>query len=58
MAVVHFVTWSKSRPATLPSIMEEFDVDLNSAINGLISWAVFTLGIGVNASVFRWVKRT
>jgi hypothetical protein len=31
----------------IPSIMEEFSVNLNSAVNGLISWAVFTLGVGV-----------
>jgi len=30
----------------IPSIMQEFNVDLNAAVNGLISWAVFTLGIG------------
>ena len=28
--------------------MKEFDVSLSAAINGLISWAVFTLGIGVS----------
>ena len=31
----------------IPSIMDEFSVDLNAAVNGLISWAVFTLGVGV-----------
>jgi len=33
----------------IPSIMDEFGVDLNAAVNGLISWAVFTLGVGVCA---------
>lgn len=37
----------------IPSIMKEFDVDLNAAVNGLISWAVFTLGIGVRLSLTR-----
>jgi len=32
----------------IPSIMQDFNVDLNTAINGVISWLVFALGIGVN----------
>jgi len=36
----------------IPSIMEEFQVDLNDAIKGMISWCVLALGIGV--SFFRF----
>ena len=31
----------------IPGIMTEFDVGLNNAVNGLISWIVLTLGVGV-----------
>ena len=31
----------------IPGIIEEFSVGLNEVINGLISWIVLTLGVGV-----------
>jgi hypothetical protein len=31
----------------IPGIITEFDVSLNNAVNGLISWVVLTLGVGV-----------
>jgi hypothetical protein len=31
----------------IPGIMTEFDVGLNNVVNGLISWIVLTLGVGV-----------
>jgi hypothetical protein len=33
----------------IPGIIEEFDITLNQAIDGLISWVVLTLGLGVTA---------
>lgn len=32
----------------IPGIISEFDVGLNNVINGLISWVVLTLGVGVD----------
>jgi len=32
----------------IPGIITEFDVGLNDAVNGLISWVVLTLGVGVS----------
>ena len=31
----------------IPGIMTEFGVDLNKAVTGVVSWTVFTVGIGV-----------
>jgi hypothetical protein len=31
----------------IPGIIQEFDISLNQAINGLISWVVLTLSLGV-----------
>ena len=33
----------------IPAIIEEFSITLNEAIDGLISWIVLTLGLGVRA---------
>jgi len=32
----------------IPGIISEFDLGLNDAVNGLISWVVLTLGVGVD----------
>jgi len=32
----------------IPGIMQEWNVSLNDAVNGLISWIVLTLGVGVS----------
>jgi len=43
----------------IPGIMSEFDVGLNNVVNGLISWIVLTLGVGVDLesdAILIWVE--
>ena len=35
----------------IPGIITEFDVGLNNVVNGLISWVVLTLGVGVRFEI-------
>ena len=35
----------------IPLLMADLNIDLNSAVTGLISWVVLTLGIGVISHV-------
>ena len=36
----------------IPGIMHEFGIDLNRTVNGVVSWTVFTVGIGVRNLLF------
>lgn len=35
----------------IPGIMTDFEVDLNKAVKGVVSWTVLTVGIGVHINV-------
>ena len=37
----------------IPGIIQEWNVGLNEVINGLISWVVLTLGVGVSLGLNR-----
>ena len=40
--------WVVAGPGTaIPQLMEEFHLDLDQVVNGLINWVVLTLGLGV-----------
>jgi len=37
--------------SAIPAMMEEFNRDLNSVVNAVVTWAVLLLGVGVVVSI-------
>jgi hypothetical protein len=50
-------TWMTAGIATAIVVLsKEFNVDLNTAVTGLVSWVVFTLGVGVFSSPIALIR--